>query len=119
MIFDRIEPGIHVLQGMLQGGVPIMQLGCAGRDKQKKTRHSVPAIIFFYKIYYRHNLDTYRYYFCCVQEPYLVSLGPSSLFSAPVSITYISYAFWALKLNLEAHKNWGIVGTLFAFLIKS
>ena len=62
-----------------------MRPGCAGRDKQNKTGHSVPAILFFYKIYYRHNLDTYRYYFRCVREPSVERRGSSSSFSVPAS----------------------------------
>ena len=85
MTFGRIEPGIHVLRGMLQGGVPIMRPGCAGGDREKEIGHSTPTILFFYKMYYRHNLDTYRYYFCCVREPYVERGGSSSSFSVPAS----------------------------------
>ena len=95
-----------------------MRPGCASRDKQEETGHSTPAILFFYKTYYRRNLDTYRYYFHCVQEPYLVRLGLSGPFSTPVSITCISRAFWALNLSSDACKNRGIGGASIHFFNK-
>ena len=59
-----------------------------------------PLFPFSNKLHYRYKLDTYKYKFRHVQEPYLVTLCLSGLFFVPASMACISRAFTVLKSQL-------------------
>ena len=92
-----------------------MRPGCAGRDKQKETGHSAPAMLFFYKIYYRRNLDTYRYYFRCLREPYVERGGSSSSFSVPASTAHGTDHATGIRRLGWAHRKVGVACPIFSF----
>ena len=94
--------------------IGIRRLGWADR----KPGVACPLFSFFNKLHYKHEIDTYKYNFHHVREPYLVRLGPNGSFFVPASMAHISCACLALKLELDAHKNQGIAGPLFPFLVK-
>ena len=56
-----------------------------------------PLFAFSNKLHYRYKLDTYKYTFCHIREPYLAMLCLSGLFSVPASTAHISCVFAALK----------------------
>src|ERR1700743_4020215 len=74
----------------------IRRLGQARR----KPGVACPLFSFFYKIHYRHKIDTYKYNFRRVWQTYLMRLGPDGLFFVPAGTARISPTFTALKLEL-------------------